>query len=46
MHWNDNSGVGELKTALFSFSEFLVETLNVKYWAVYQIEAYKKFYLS
>ena len=44
MNWNDNSG-GELKPAWFSFSEFLVELLNAKDWAVYQIEAFKKFYL-
>ena len=29
-----------------SFSEFWVELLNAKDWAVYQIEAIKKFYLA
>ena len=38
-------GGGELKSAWFSFSEFLVELLNAKCWAVYQIEAFKKLYL-
>ena len=36
---------GKLKPAWFSFSEFLVEPLNAKCWAAYQIEAFKKFYL-
>ena len=44
MNWNDISG-GEIEASLFSFSEFLVELLHAKYWAIYQIEAIKKFYL-
>ena len=36
---------GKLKPTWFSFSEFLVELLNAKDSAVYQIEAIKKFYL-
>ena len=42
MNWNDNSG--KKIEAWFSFSEFLVELLNAKDWAIYQIEAFKKFY--
>ena len=39
-------GGGELKSTWFNFSEFLVEVLNSKDWAAYQIEATKKIYLA
>ena len=44
MNWNDNSGGGQLKPVWFNFSEFLVQVLNAKDWAIYQIEPIKKFY--